>query len=170
MVRSVRRCARVTNLVVMERATQGDGTREPLRVGFDIGGLISKYPDIFRPYIAALVAGGVEVFVITDMPDHAAVVRLLDENGFGMIEPERVLVADYNAHGELCKAVLLKRHRISIFHDDHPGYLTEDVCPVRLLAMPDPRRAYYAPEWRTGDDAADFGRRVPAAGALDEAA
>lgn len=36
-----------------------------LRISFDIGGVLTKRPDVFRPMIEALIKGGAEVFVIT---------------------------------------------------------------------------------------------------------
>lgn len=150
----------------MSEAPPDNTSARPLRVGFDVGGVISKQPDIFRAYIAALVAGGVEVYVITDMPDHAEVMRMLGDNGFGMIEPGRVRLADYATYGELCKGVLLRELQLDVYHDDFLPYLAEPHCPVRLLMMPDPRRPYYAPAWRSDAAGGDFCRRVPPPGTL----
>lgn len=130
-----------------------------LRVAFDIGGVISKYPGIMRQMIAALVIGGVEVHVITDMHDHASVMRQLAMNGLNAIAPERVHCADYNAHGEGCKAELLAALQIDVFLDDFIGYVSVGGCPVRLLVMPDASRPYYSEEWQ-GDGEVEFGRRV----------
>ena len=47
------------------------------RIGFDIGGILSKYPDILRPIVAALLAApDVEVHVLSDM--HPRVVAGFD--------------------------------------------------------------------------------------------
>ena len=37
-----------------------------MKIAFDIGGVLSKYPDTFRPIITALEAGGIECHIITD--------------------------------------------------------------------------------------------------------
>lgn len=59
----------------------------PLRVALDIGGVISKYPDVIRAFAQALTAGGAEVYVITDMLDHARVCATLARNAFDFIDP-----------------------------------------------------------------------------------
>lgn len=128
------------------------------RVAFDIGGVLSKYPDLFRPLVACLISGGVEVYVITDMRDKSKVLQTLEMNGFGMIDPDRVFTADYDTHGEGCKAVLLEDLKIDMFFDDFVGYVVEPVCPVRLLVMPDASKPYWAESWKTPDQD-DFGRR-----------
>lgn len=130
-----------------------------LRVAFDIGGVISKYPDIMCRMIAALVIGGAEVHIVTDMHDHAEVMRQLAMNGLDAIAPERVHCADYNAHGEGCKAELLAALGIDVFLDDFIGYVSAGGCPVRLLVMPDASKPYYADDWRI-DSEPGFGRRV----------
>lgn len=131
----------------------------PLRVALDIGGVISKYPDVIRSFAQALVAGGAEVYVITDMHDHAGVCATLARNEFGFIDPTRVHCADYTTHGEGCKAVLLRDLRIDVMLDDFVGYVAIPGCPVRCLVMPDATQPYWHPTWQTGDDQ-EFGRRV----------
>ena len=39
------------------------------KMAFDIGGVLGKYPNVFRPMVSALQKGGAEVFVLTDMTD-----------------------------------------------------------------------------------------------------
>lgn len=131
-----------------------------LKVAFDIGGVLSKYPEIFRPILLALQAGGIECYIITDMLSKEDAVRAISTNGFGFIKRANVYCADYEAHGELCKAVLLKELGVSLYIDDHPGYLTEN-CPVRLLLLPDPNLPYYADEWQTHNQEEKFGRIRP---------
>lgn len=130
-----------------------------LRIAFDIGGVLSKYPDILRRMILALLAGGAEVHVITDMHDQADVLRQLERNGYGAIPAEHVHCADYDAHGEGCKAVLLDSLGIEVFLDDFIGYVSAGGCPVRLLVMPDASKPYYADDWQS-DGVPEFGRRV----------
>jgi len=130
-----------------------------MKAAFDIGGVLSKYPAIFKPLMLALMAAGHEVHVITDMHDRDASMKMLLMNGFSFIPAEHVHNADYALHGELCKAVVLRELGIDIFFDDFPGYLTIG-CPVRCQVLPDPHKPYYAPEWKTDGSEGDFGRRV----------
>jgi len=118
-----------------------------VKVAFDIGGVLSKYPDTFRSLIAALESGGIECHIVTDMPDRQKTLALLAANGFGMIPHSRVHHADYARHGELCKSVILREIGADVLIDDHPGYLTEG-CPVRLHLLPDPHKPYTAPDWK----------------------
>ena len=134
-----------------------------MRVAFDIGGVLSKYPDLFRNLLKVLgESDQVEIFIITDMHDHAQVVETLSANEF-LISPENVLCSDYEKYGEACKAVLLKEHGIDLFVDDFVGYTQWDSqlgpAPVRLLVMPDQFRPYWHETWVTKDKS-DFGRRV----------
>jgi hypothetical protein len=131
-----------------------------MKFAFDIGGVISKYPDVFYELMLALLVAGHEVHVITDMHDKVHSLDMLSKNGFSFIPSRMVHNANYTEHGELCKAVLLKELEIDMFFDDFPGYLTEG-CPVRCQVLPDPRRPYYAPSWKTDGSEGNFGRRTP---------
>lgn len=129
----------------------------PLRVSFDIGGVLSKYPDVFRPMVDALQKGGAEVFVITDMHDHEQSVRFVRGNGFD-IQPERILNSDYNEHGEGCKEEVIKQHGIDLHIDDFPGYVAHTSC-VNLFVWPNPLRPYFDDSWVTDGTEGTFGRR-----------
>lgn len=133
-----------------------------IRVAFDIGGVLSKYPDTFRPLVAVLLASeAVEVWIISDMKPHAKAVAFCHDNGF-MVPSMRVVCADYQTHGEECKAVACEQIGIDVLIDDFPGYVaTFGKPPVRLLVMPDPRLDYYAAEWVTDGSEGNFGRRNP---------
>lgn len=135
-----------------------------IRVAFDIGGVLSKYPEVFRPVVAAFLASGIEVHVVTDMHDRDETLTILRENGFGAIQEENVHDSDYESEGEFCKATILRRLGIDLILDDFPGYLTWDSrfgpAPVRCLVMPDPYRPYWAETWRGDPDAGEFGRRA----------
>jgi hypothetical protein len=137
-----------------------------LKIGVDIGGVISKYPEQFRKLLGVLhygAAGLVEVHVITDQHDKAKVMKSLADNGLGYLPEFRVHCASYDAHGELCKAVLCRELGIDVMIDDFPGYLaTPGDPPVRLLVMPDPRLPYWAESWKTNREDGAFGRRHPA--------
>jgi predicted glycosyltransferase len=58
-----------------------------MKVAFDIGGVLSKYPDVFRPLIVQLQHTGIEVFVITDMHDVEKIAEMLAENDFARRTP-----------------------------------------------------------------------------------
>ena len=131
-----------------------------LKIAFDIGGVISKYPTIVRALMLALQEQH-EVYVLTDQHDRESVMRQLKENGFGFIPPERVFCADYDTYGERCKAVICEREGFDVLVDDFGGYLAGDGgAALRLLVQPDPYRPYSAPEWRGTPDEGKFGRRV----------
>lgn len=127
-----------------------------LKISFDIGGVLSKYPDVFRPMVKALKAGGAEVFVITDMPDHAQSVRYVQENGYD-IPGDHILNADYPAHGEDCKAVLIELHGIDLHIDDFPSYCAH-TSAVSLFVWPNPERPYYHETFKTDGSEGSFGR------------
>lgn len=128
-----------------------------LRVAFDIGGVLSKYPSIIGAMMQALTKGGAEVCIITDMHDPQQARRMLDENGVNAATP--LHCANYAAHGEMCKAVLCEQLKIDVLVDDFIGYVAEKGAPVRLLVMPDVNLPYWADEWKTQPEDGEFGRR-----------
>jgi len=132
------------------------------RIAFDIGGVISKYPDQFFDLMTKLKNSGCDLFIITDMHNKDEVVEMLVDNSFDkVVSKENVYCADYVKHGEMCKAVLLRDLQIDMFYDDFIGYLQWDSsfgpAPIRLLVQPDAFIPYYAKEWTCSGD---FGRRV----------
>lgn len=134
-----------------------------MRIAFDIGGVLSKYPDQFRQMAYELSCSpNAELFIITDMHDKFEVVKQLEANGFGFFKVNNIFCADYDKHGELCKAVLLRDLKIDMFFDDFIGYTqwpdSFGKAPIRMLVMPDGFRPYWAPEWKCSGP--DFGRRV----------
>lgn len=136
-----------------------------MKCAFDIGGVISKFPEKFRTLCKILSSYvEMEVHIITDMHDRQKTLQMLTDNGFDMIPPERVHNSDYVQHGELCKAVILKEHGIDLIIDDFGGYLQWDSsfgpAPIRLLIQPDAFRPYWSETWITDPTDGDFGRRV----------
>ncbi len=134
-----------------------------IRLALDIGGVLSRYPDIFRPLVSLMLRpdSGVEVYVISDIKPHTKAVAFCHDNGF-LVPPERILCADYAEHGEECKAVVCNDYGIDMLIDDHMGYLCDlGYPPVRLFVMPDPKKPYYADDWKTDGSEGDFGRRNP---------
>lgn len=136
-----------------------------MKVAFDIGGVLSKYPDQFRVFVCALaVSPDIEIHVITDMHEREYTLQLLQDNGFGFIRPECVHNADYVNYGEMCKAVLIRYLGIDMLIDDFPGYCNWDSsfgsAPIRCQVQPDPFRPYWSKEWKTRSEDGEFGRRV----------
>ena len=128
------------------------------RIAFDIGGVISKYPDFFRDAIAAFEAGGMECHIITDMHDRTETLKMLENNNI-RIPPGRVHNSDYDRYGEGCKAVVMLDNGINVLFDDFMGYLVwpfNAEAPIRFLIMPDMRKPYWDDGWKAEGD---FGRR-----------
>lgn len=141
-----------------------------MKVAFDIGGVLSKYPDELRNWVYTFQDAGYGVFVITDMHDRREVLDQLRNNGFRIPE-DYVYTADYDQYGEMCKAVLLSKLGINVFIDDFPGYLQWDrslgPAPIRLLVQPDAFRPYWHESWQVLCKS-DFGRRFATPNQLGE--
>lgn len=134
-----------------------------LKVSFDIGGVLSKYPEVFRPLVKALQdSGQVEVFVLTDMHDHAQSVRFVQGNGYA-IPADHIINTDYNRFGEACKEEAVHELGIQLHIDDFPGYCANTACAntacVNLMVWPNPFRPYYDDDFKTDGTEGDFGRR-----------
>ena len=136
-----------------------------MKIAFDVGGVLSKYPEQFREMIKALRSptwcASSEVFVISDMHPKEKIVEILQLNDFYPLIPDaNIYSADYNAHGEGCKAILLEELKIDMFFDDFIGYVVAGGAPIRLLVMPDAEKPYYADSWKMPDGEPTFGRRM----------
>lgn len=141
----------------------------PLRIAFDVGGVLSKYPDQMFMLIEVLQQGGrhvrltdgsaaLEVHIVSDMHPVDKITDMLRRNGFA-VPGDQVHSADFKTHGEACKAVLCAELGIDVLIDDYIGYVaTPGSPPVRLLVMPDASRPYYAEQWQTDGSEGDFGR------------
>jgi hypothetical protein len=128
-------------------------------IAVDIGGVLSKYPDILRPLLQALIAVGVEVVIVTDM-ERTVALETLRLNGFDFVPERDVISADYQRYGEGCKAVVCDEIGADILIDDHVAYVAESGAAIRLLVMPDASRPYYHDTWKRVGGEPDFGRRV----------
>lgn len=131
-----------------------------VKIAFDIGGVLSKYPDEFRLIMDALRHNDNcephDIYIITDQHPKEQVIKILTDNKFigyydDLIKPENVYCSNYSKYGEMCKAVLLHDLKIDIFVDDFPGYLNWDYRwgkpPLRLFVWPDASREYHHPDW-----------------------
>jgi len=114
-----------------------------MKLAFDIGGVLGKYPTVFLPLISTLHDGGAEVFVLTDILDKQVAQEQLNRYGYSFL-PEKILCADFERYGERCKSVLIKEHGIDLLVDDHPGYCADSGC-VSLFVWPDPHVSYESP-------------------------
>lgn len=132
-----------------------------MKVAFDIGGVLSKYPDEFRELLRMLTPS-FEVFVVTDMKPKSMVMETLKLNGFGIFfNEEHVHLADFDTYGEGCKYVIYQALEIDMVYDDHEAYLGLGGVPVRCLVMNDPYRPYWHPTWVLPEgQESNFGRRV----------
>lgn len=136
-----------------------------MKIAFDVGGVLSKYPQIFRPLLEMLHRRGddpayrIECWVISDMHPVEKIIDMLKANQMPFLS-HRVRSANYALHGEACKAVLCKDLGIDILVDDFIGYVATPGSPlIRLLLMPDPSLPYYHDSWWTDGSEGDFGRR-----------
>ena len=111
-----------------------------IKMAFDIGGVLGKYPNVFRPMVSALQKGGAEVFVLTDITDIKVAQEQLSRYEY-IFSPEMILCADFEKYGERCKSVLIKEYGIDVLIDDHPGYCADSGC-VSLFVWPDPLVPY----------------------------
>ncbi len=142
-----------------------------MRIEFDIGGVLSKYPLEFRTLINTL---GIDcdIFIITDQHPKEEVMKVLKNNHFldyvennhflDYVEPWNIYCADYEKYGNMAKAVLIKELEIEIFFDDFDGYLQWDSSlgpqPILLKVMPDAFKPYWSDDWKL-DENQNFGRR-----------
>ena len=133
----------------------GDRGQAVMKVSFDIGGVLSKYPQVFRPFVEALQKGGAEVYILTDMKEHAKAMSFVQANGYS-IPSDHILCANYRAYGETCKARLIEEFGIDIHVDDFPGYCAHTKC-VSLFVWPNPEEPYYHEDFKTDDSEGEFG-------------
>lgn len=127
-----------------------------MKIAFDIGGVISKYPDELITLISEFNDEYTltEPCIITDQHPKEEVLKVLKDNHLydkRWFNEDNVYCADYKKYGEMCKAVLLRDLKIDIFIDDFAGYLNWDYSwgkpPLRLLVWPDASRPYHDKSW-----------------------
>ena len=136
----------------------GGQDMKTFKIGFDIGGILSKFPEAIAFYRACLASPLMEVHIVTDMPKDKALAML----ALNSIEHDvaHVHSGDYAEHGEESKAEIAKTIGLDALVDDFISYVATPGAPaLRLLAMPDPTRDYYHPTWKTDGTEGNFGRR-----------
>lgn len=117
-----------------------------VKMAFDIGGVLSRYPKTMASLVQALHRGGIELYVVTDMKKDIALQTLRDNNFLQWFDEDHVLSADWSTHGDLCKTVLCEEHGIQILVDDRPDYVAQGAF-VGLALSPRPHQAYYHLSW-----------------------
>lgn len=141
-----------------------------MKIGFDIGGVLSKYPSEIIRLINILGYGKHlgfdscdfdDIFFITDQHPKSEVVETIWENGLYGFPESNIYCADYYKYGNMAKAILIRDLGIHIFIDDFDGYLQWDNSlgpqPLLLKVMPDAFKPYWADSWKC--NGGDFGRR-----------
>jgi len=133
-----------------------------VRIAFDVGGVLSKYPTILAPLLEVLHYHGgddVEVWIVSDMHPAQQIIDMLELNGVSFLK-HRVISADYDTYGEASKAAVCKEFGIDVLVDDFVGYVgVVGKPPLRLLVMPDATQPYYHDDWKTNGPHGEFGRR-----------
>lgn len=134
-----------------------------MRIAFDIGGVLSKYPNQFRDLIERLSDRGraAGIFVISDMHPKEKLLTLMRLNKIPVWE-QNLYCADFDKHGEGCKAELLDELKIDIFFDDHISYCAAQFPgsypTIRCLVWPDASMPYTSDEWIVPPEWPKFGR------------
>jgi hypothetical protein len=127
-------------------AISADEVLDGVKIAFDIGGVISRYPERMMQMMSALLRGGVEVYIITDMNQRDALATCEQNSLLAIIGPERVFSADWSAHGDRCKTEVCKKLGIDVLIDDRPDYCAEGDF-IGLVLSPRPHVPYYASGW-----------------------
>lgn len=134
-----------------------------LKIAFDIGGVISRYPEKMKDLMEILHRGGAEVLIATDM-NQADAIACCRENGLmeyvghkripktddlehdWSVRQSWVVSADWSRHGDLCKSEAMEEYEIDILIDDRPDYVASGDF-IGLVLSPRPDVPYYAPGW-----------------------
>jgi hypothetical protein len=117
-----------------------------MKIAFDIGGVISRYPQQMIQFMRALTIGGIEVHIVTDIPYHAAL-WLCQVNRIE-VPFNQIHSCDWAKDGDLCKTKKCEELGIDILIDDRPDYCAVGKF-IGLVLSPRPTIPYYAPEWQS---------------------
>jgi hypothetical protein len=134
-----------------------------MRIGFDIGGVLSKYPEEFRQFLWEYIdkEDPPRIYVITDQHPKDEVLKTLRNNDFGFIHEDDIYCANYEQYGNAAKAKLIAELKLDMFIDDFDGYLQWDSSfgpqPILLKVQPDMFKPYWHETWKA--KGGDFGRR-----------
>lgn len=128
-----------------------------MKIAVDVGGVISKYPIEFKTIFNVLVSTNIEIYIMSDMHPKQKIIDMLKMNDFH-IDESKIISADYQTHGENCKAIECEKLGIDILIDDFIGYVASGKH-IRMLVMPNPDKDYYDESWKTDGTEGNFGRR-----------
>ncbi len=115
-----------------------------MKIAFDIGGCISRYPDLFRFLMYAVDVAGGETHILTDMNQDDARAAV-NENQL-IVRPDRIWSADWSKDGDLCKTKVMEKHGFDVLIDDRPDYVATGNF-VGLVLSPRPDIPYYHHDW-----------------------
>lgn len=119
-----------------------------MRVAFDIGGTISRYPNEMKAMMIAFMAGGVEVHIMTDINPKDAT-KLIIANGLDFVPANHVHSCDWSTYGDLCKTQMMEQLGIDVLIDDRPDYCAAGNF-IGLVVSPRPAVPYYHKSWVNG--------------------
>ncbi len=133
---------------------------DDLTIAFDIGGVISRYPEKMKQLMAVLIKGGALVYILTDMNpvDALAAVRanglmhlighdrLLSDPYFQSARNRYILSANWSRDGDLCKTRIMEDEGIDFLIDDRPDYAAKGDF-IGLVLSPRPDVPYYHESW-----------------------
>lgn len=117
-----------------------------MKIAFDIGGWISRYPDLTREMMACLERGGAEVIVMTDMPCDTSHTVLAMNDFIATVHFSSVVNVDWNLHKERSKAEACREHGVDLLIDDYAPYCVGDGFAA-LMVWPKHEHPYDAAEW-----------------------
>jgi phosphoglycolate phosphatase-like HAD superfamily hydrolase len=81
-----------------------------MRIGIDIGGVLSKFPEEYKALIKSLVTDH-EVFIVTDMSYDVALKVCQNNNILDYISEKNILCADWAADQDNCKAKIYQKYK-----------------------------------------------------------
>ena len=110
-----------------------------MKISFDLGGVVTKYPKIFVAIIKALQKSEeIEVFILSDMKLKKSK-AILDKVGLEFSD-ENVFSADWERYGEECKAIIIRKEQIDLHIDDLPSYCQSSA--ISLMVWPNNQLPY----------------------------
>ena len=117
-----------------------------MKIAFDIGGVITRYPVAMKTMMRALQAGGVDVHILSDIPIDI-LRKLVEINDLNFIPAENVHSADWAADQDMCKSKMCESLGIDMLIDDRPDYCAVGNF-IGLVVSPRPATtSYYAEGW-----------------------
>jgi hypothetical protein len=120
-----------------------------MKIGFDIGGTISRYPEKMKELMTILKKGGAQVCVITDIPYDQACQLCLD-NEIPVLASQ-IHSCNWSEHQDLCKTLKCEELKVDFLIDDRPDYCAVGDF-IGLVLAPRPKtRPYYSDSWIDGD-------------------